>query len=464
MMTSVIDANRLSERLSGLEGVAATALAPALESAAADFGGLARGRPLAIARPQGAEGLCALVALARAEGFALTPRQLGYSQSGQSLARDGVCVDMGGFGGIAIDRDAGTARCGSAVTWRELLAATAAQGLAPQVMPFNLDLTVGGLLSAGGIGSTSHRYGMAVSTADAITAVLGTGELVHASATQRGEVFEAVLGGVGQFGFLVDATLRLRAMGPMTRTWCLLYDDLATMLADELVLQSRPQCVHLEGFASAAVQGLRRGPTGRRAPFARWFGGLHVSTEFDESQPPDEAVLAGLRHRERVHVEDSPSTDYAARYDLRFEVMRATGAWQQPHPWFECMVPAESGLQQLPEAVTALPLFFGDGHRMMPIAEVARPRFVMQPPRPLGLAVLPMGIPPAFQGPALAAARALHDRLLGLGGKRYLSGWLFEPDEAAWRQHYGDAFDALVARKRALDPDDVLRSMLSFPR
>jgi len=453
----------LRQRLQEIADLSVPGDEQSIRDAERDFGGLAHGTVRAVVRPATVEALVDLVRLARAEGLPLTPRALGYSQSGQSVPIDGLSVDMGAFVGIDASPDDMVARCGSSVSWRQLLAHTAPLGLAPTVMPFNLDLSIGGTLSAGGLGSTSHHHGMAVSSVQSLTVVTGAGEQVVARRDHRADVYDAVLGGIGQFGFICEVELRLRQIKPRTRTFFLLYDDVATLLADERRLMHEPRCTHLEGFASAAVQGLKRGPGGRRMPFARWFYGLHVSTELgpdDDSHA--EQCTDGLGYRELVHTEDNESTDYAARYDLRFEMMRATGAWQQPHPWLECMLPMDAAAELIPEVLARLPLVLGDGHRIMPIADVPRPALLMTPARApmLGLAVLPASIPAAFEAPVMAALREVHGRLVAAGGKRYLSGWLFQPDESAWRTHYGESFELWRARKRELDPDGILQSCL----
>jgi cytokinin dehydrogenase len=433
-------------------------------AASSDFGGLARGHAAAVATPRSRDGLIALVEHACAKGLPLTPRGTGLGQSGQSIPRHGVSVDMRHFDHVELSTDATRVTCGGGATWREVIAQTSPHGRVPQVLPLNLDISVGGTLSAGGMGSTSHRYGMAASSVESVEVITGGGELVAASATTRPEVYDTVLGGLGRFGFICSAVLRLRAMQPRIRTFYLLYDDVDALICDEQRLMELEWCTHLEGFASAAIQGLRRGPGGRRAPFARWFYGLHVSSEFSPgAEPSAEDCLSGLGHRELVHVEDGDTVDFASRYDPRFEMMRATGAWAQPHPWFECMLPMSVARAILPTLIQRVPLLLGDGHRIMPLADVPRPRFLVQPHEmpAVGFAVLPAGVPGPFARPALSALRAVHDELLELGAKRYLSGWLFEPDESAWRRHYGDRYEPWAALKRELDPNGVLQSVLT---
>lgn len=427
-----------------------------------DFGRLRIGSAQAIVRARTIEAVVRIVEAARKHGFRLTTRGLGLSQSGQSVPRGGVSLQTAALADISVDVASATARCGPGATWRQLLAATAEHGLAPRVMPFNLDLSIGGTLSAGGLGSTSHTHGFAVSSVASIAAVSGTGDLLESTRTERSSAYDAMLGGVGRFGVLCEATLELRRLRPITRTFCLLYDALEPMLADQRRVMTRPWCTHLEGFASASIQGLRRGPDGRRAPFARWFFGMHVSVEHDGVPASDAEYLEGLGFRELLHVEEDRSQDFAARYDLRFAAMKATGAWDQIHPWVECTVPGDVAPRVLSELVPSLPLVLGDGHRMMPIADVPRPRlFMVADPSPaFGVAVLPAGVPKPFEAPAIAALRSVHDRLIGAGGKRYLSGWLFDPDEAFWRQHFGARYDEWRAAKSELDPDDVFESCL----
>jgi cytokinin dehydrogenase len=438
----------------------------ARERASRDFGGLARGTVRAVARPDDVAALTALVGIARAEGLRLTPRSLGLSQSGQSIPVDGVSVDMCGFTALEIARDREVAICGSGTTWRRLSTEAAKVGLMPVVMPLNLDLSIGGTLSAGGMGSTSHRFGMAVSNVDSVGVVTGAGEYVASTSTRRPEVYNAVLGGAGQFGFICEAELRLRKMEPRTRTFYLLYDELSTMLADELRLMRSPSCTHLEGFASASIQGLKRGPTGRRVPFARWFYGLHVSCEHDGTREPAVSDFVGdLGYRELLHVEDNESVDFAARYDVRFDMMRATGAWDQLHPWVECLLAADVAAAVLPGLVQRLPLVLGDGHRIMALADVPAPELMARPgPGPsIGMAVLPAGVPKPFEQVALASLQAIHAELIASGAKRYLSGWMFDPGEAGWRRHLGDLYESWQERKRQLDPSAILESRLCRP-
>jgi cytokinin dehydrogenase len=353
-------------------------------------------------------------------------------------------------------------RCGSGVTWRQLVAKLLPMGLAPVVVPLNLDLTVAGTLSAGGIGSTSHRFGPAVAHVIAIEVVTGRGECIWCGPKRERWIFDAVLGGVGRCGIITQIELALRPAASHVRTYYLAYDDLNVMLQDQSLLADADWAHHLEGFCAATIQGLRKGTTGRRGPFATWTFGMHVSVEHAEGAPPSTDAISCLRPTRQVHVEDDTAAEFTARYEVRFEAMRTTGAWELAHPWLECILSVPAALEAIPRVLEILPPFFGDGHRLTWLASNDTPASWALPKRGphVTFAVLPMGIPPAVHGQALNALRLVHELLVSTGGKRYLSGWLFEPGEDDWRRHHDDNYASLSAARAALDPNQVFESCL----
>ena len=439
------------------------ASAPALAAGGADFGGLVRGTARGVARPGSTGAIAEIVGFAHRSHLPLVPRGGAYSQSGQSIPLDGVVLDLKRMNRVgAPDRERLTVVTEAGATWRDLLRVTLPLGLAPRVAPLNLDLTVGGTLSAGGMGSTSHRHGLAVSNVVSAEVVLGTGEVVRCGPGRERRVFDAVLGGLGRCGVITSVEHALEPVAPKVRTFFLLYEDLGVLLADQALLAARAGVHHLEAFCSASVQGLRVGPGGRRQPLRHWLYGLHVSAwHHGDPEPPATELLAGLRFGRMLHEEDDDVGPFASRYDVRFEGMKAMGAWAQPHPWFEVLLPPAAAVDVI-RAALELPAFLGDGHRITFVADRDRPAAVAVPgagPTVI-FAVLPAGVPEPLVPPALAALEGLQRAADAVGGKRYLSGWLFERSVAGWKAHYGADYDLLVAAKRALDPHDVFRSRL----
>ena len=436
--------------------------ATVLAAASTDFGHLIQGQSYLVVQPRHSEDVVALLQMANRNQLLVTLRGKGCSQNGQSVSPGGLTLDTSRLDHInysEVHPDQVT--CGAGTTWRQLVAALKPYQRIPCTMPLNLNLTVGGTLSAGGFGANSHRYGPAIANTITLEVVTGAGEHFWCSANKHSEIFEAVLGGQGRCAVITSATLALRPIKPQIRTYFLVYEDLSAWMRDQIRLCDRVD--YLEGFCSASMQGLQKTPKGRR-PLVQWLWGLHASVEFDPAHsPPPEQVLAGLQYHKLLHIEDDMTTEYAARYDLRFQSMQVSGAWQQLHPWFDCLLPLEVATDIIPQILNMLPPCFGDGHRVLLVAEQPiTPRFLMKPQQAFLFAVLPTGIPTTLKTQALTALAQIHDLVIQAGGKRYLSGWLGTMSSEFWPQHFGAVWQDWLQAKQALDPNHVLCSKL-FP-
>jgi cytokinin dehydrogenase len=431
-----------------------------------DFGGLVEGHSTGVLRARSAEDVVAAVTQARREHEHLTIRGGGLGQSGQSVAAGSVTLDVSGITGeIEIDAAARTAHLGAGTTFRALMDAALPHGLLPQASPLSLDITVGGILSAGGFGSTSHRFGPVVATVEELEVVAGTGDRVVASPDHEPDVWAAVLGGLGRCAVITSARLRLRPAGRLVRTAYLLYDDVEQWFTDQQLLVEAGRADQMEASCSAAVQGFTATPDGRR-PLAHWLFGLQVTRESDDDPAPA-PDLDGLSPWRVLRVDEDDIGGFMARYDGRFAAMRATGAWDQPHPWFECLLPAEALPTVVPRLLEVIPLTLGDGHRVMWLGSADLPPLLAVPDRADGghlaaFTVLPTGVAPALVPGALEGLDRAWSVLADAGAKRYLSGYLGRPDQAWWRTHFGDRYDAWAAAKRTYDPDNVFCSAL-FP-
>jgi cytokinin dehydrogenase len=435
-----------------------------LAMASRDFGNLVEGRSQVIVQPRNAHEVAEVINLANTLKLPVTPRAGGGSQSGQSVSHQGITLDVSRLDGIEKTSDSQTITCGSGTTWRQLVAHLAPQGMLPCVMPLNLNLTVGGTLSAGGFGANSHCFGPVVANVAELEVVTGAGDRFSCSAVEKTDAFAASLGGLGRCTVMTAASLNLRPIRPQVRTYYLLYEDLATWLVDQQQLLRSHRADYIEGFCAASVQGLHKIPQGRR-PLLHWSYGLHVGVEFDPAHPPDATyVLENLRYNRLLHTEDDETVDYVARYELRFQSMQASGAWQQTHPWFECLLPFSVATNLIPKILELLPPFFGDGHRVMLLAKKETPRLFMQPndSPAVAFAILPTGIPKSQVQSALEALKNLNDLVLQNGGKRYLSGWLGMMNSDNWQQQFGIHYDDWKAVKQQFDPNHILRSVL-FP-
>jgi len=211
----------------------------------------------------------------------------------------------------------------------DLLQQTIPQGLTLPTLTDFIELSVGGMLSVGGIGSQSFRYGPQVENRTELEVVTGEGELVVCSPSQQAHLFDAVRCGPGLFGIIVGTRVRLITAPPMARLYHAFYSDLVAFLADLETLADDGRFDTVQGFA------LPNGAGG-------WQFQLETTTYFTPGQEPNGAtLLAGLSFVPGTQsAQDLPDFDYRNRLAPLVAFLKQIGVWSLPHPWVDLFVPA----------------------------------------------------------------------------------------------------------------------------
>lgn len=429
------------------------------QAASTDFGRLVVRKPVVVVRPACAADVAATVKFAAGHSLSVSTRGAGHSQSGQSLSEH-IVLDMMALGKHQqVDAAAGTAVCQGGMKWRALVEQLAPQQLSPMVLTNNLDVTVGGTLSTGGLGVASWRFGTQADNCLELEVVTGTGEVARCSSEENRELFDAVRAGMGQFGVITEAKLKLRRRQPKFRSYYLLYDNLNFLLEDLQTLMTDERFDYLESWCAPCAQGFRKAGPGR-TPFAQWFFPLHATVETDGTNLPDTTrKLADLRLYKHVHTEDGEIGEFFARLDPLFDLWKRGGAWNFTHPWMECVLPWQATHLYISRVLENFPpQAVVGGHILLwpsrgNVSQV--PLFM----RPGGNFVMGFGILPAFpqhlvNEPLFHLDMASKGAVM-MGGKRYLSGWI-KFDQNQWKAHYGDAWPKVVELKKKYDPKGVL--------
>lgn len=434
-----------------------------ISKASRDFGAIAFGNPIAISVPRTPLECKALVDFANHHDLRFTLRGKGLSQGGQTLAPSGtVTIDCSEVNDVGTpDHKTQTVTCQAGATWRSVVTMTSTHGLVPQIIPFFPELTVGGVLSIGGIGGNSHLHGTVNSNVRELEVVTGRGDLIRCSSTQEPDLFESSLSGLGRCGIITSATLYLRRIKPKVKTFYLFYLDHEDWLSDQKKIVESKAYDYLEAFCGPLPLGLQPHDNSWK-PFFHWFYSLQVSIEF-EGEEPTEDCLEDLLYKQLLNCGISDTLSFLMRYGARAENMKRSGGWMQSHPWWECILPIEVMSQILPFLLEKLPLFLGDGlgYRFFTLGGNCPPAFVLPSSEiPIGMAVLPMGIDQSQLQNILETFQEIDEWLLPLGGKRYLSGWLGSMTEECWKRHYGDYYEKWMERKKKYDPNNVFHSLL----
>ncbi|KAL4346203.1 hypothetical protein AHAS_Ahas11G0354900 [Arachis hypogaea] len=175
--------------------------------ASTDYGHIIHQNPTAIFAPISVTDISNLIQFSNSLPipFGIAARGQAHSVHGQSMARDGVVVNMTALRegrGVVVVADGGAlgrpyADVGGEEIWIDVLHAALKRGLTPLSWTDYLYLSVGGTLSNAGISGQTFLF--------------GKGERVTCSTDNNKELFYAVLGGLGQFGIITRARI---ALGP----------------------------------------------------------------------------------------------------------------------------------------------------------------------------------------------------------------------------------------------------------
>jgi cytokinin dehydrogenase len=425
-----------------------------------DFGRMVRRMPGVVVRPASTSDVAAVIRYARRQAVPVATRGEAHSQSGQSLTERGILLDLTSLDRIlSIDASARAADCQAGVIWETLVRETIPRSLVPPVLTNNLGVTIGGTLSVAGLGVASFHYGAQGDNVTEIEAVTGAGDTVVCSREDHPEVFDAARSGLGQFAVITRARLSLRPCLPKTRTYFLLYDDLAAYMRDARIAIEEDRFDYLESTCVPCPQGFRWAGQGKEA-FAAWFFPLHATVEFDPQSPPDDAArLRGLTPYRRVHTEDQDLAQFAGRLEPLFAIWKRIGNWALAHPWMETILPWAAAAAFVPRVLADLPpTALGGGHVLLwPCrGTVSRIPLFVTPSSPLvmGFGILP-GVPPDLLPQARQRLNLASDLSMAAGGKRYLSGFI-EFDLPRWQRHFGDRWEEVRRMKKSFDPDGIL--------
>ncbi|HSE18170.1 MAG TPA: FAD-binding protein [Pyrinomonadaceae bacterium] len=415
-----------------------------------DFGHFVHRQPLAVLKPGSVADVVKVVRFARRNDIKVAARGQAHSTQGQAQVEAGVVVDMTTLATVH-EINPTNALVDGGTRWFDLLNQAIPQGLTPPTLVDFLELTIGGTLSLGGIGSQAFRFGPQVDNVLELQVVTGEAELVTCSPSHNSALFEAARSGLGQFGLIVRARVRLVPAPPNAWLYHAFYSNLAAFLSDLEKLIDDGRFNTVQGFAV---------PDGAGG----WLYQLETTKYFSPGTEPDDAVLlSGLSFDPGTQsTQDMTYFDYLNRLAPLVAFLRQIGVWDLPHPWVNLFVPAANAETLIGETLDNLTV---DDVGQGPILiypfnrELFRAPFFRVPDSRhfFIFSLLRNAVPPTPERVAqlLAANRALYDRAVGLGGKRY-------PNDSVpmtthdWQKHYQPLWGAFVSAKRHFDQDEIL--------
>ncbi|WP_020386610.1 FAD-binding protein [Kribbella catacumbae] len=418
--------------------------------------------PQVVLRPGSVADVQTMVRFCAQLEIPVAARGLANTTHGQGLV-GGLLIDMRSLNTIhEIHDDRAVVDAGA--DWLQLTNAAHERGLTPPALTGFLGLSLGGTLSLGGIPPAIQSGGQVDSVIE-LEVVTGTGDLRRCSPTQDEDLFEAVLAGLGQYGIITKATVRLEPAPDLVRGHELAYPDLTGFFEDFRTLLGRAEISEIYG------DWWRPGEQGE-------VQHLNAFTFHSQAEPPDDAhLLRGLTPA-TTEISENDFLPHVTRIDVAVEQLRELLDWDHlAKPWLTVWLPEATVEQYVTEVVTHLtPRDIGTGGFVLLYAHrrsrLTRPSLSLpqddsdwvylftlmtagQPSTEYANEMTAGQPSTEYANEMLARNRGLYDRARALGGTRYpIESVAFTQDD--WADHYGDRWPKLQELKRTFDPAGIL--------
>ncbi len=167
--------------------------------------------PSYLIRPKSAEDIYSAFKLAKKMGVTVTARGAGRSYNDAALNGGGMMLDMSAMNQIVEwNQETGQIRCEPGVTLEQLWQQVEPQGWWPPVVSGTMKTTLGGCLAANIHGKNNFKMGPIGDHVVEFTAVLPTGAEITCSPKKNGDLFHAMISGLGMLGIFTSITLQMK--------------------------------------------------------------------------------------------------------------------------------------------------------------------------------------------------------------------------------------------------------------
>ncbi|MFT4626545.1 MAG: monoamine oxidase [Myxococcota bacterium] len=445
------------------------------QSYANDFGGVHRHVPAAVVRPRSTQDVVEAVVYARSKGLKIAARGVGHSAGGQSQVPDGLVLDMTALDQIHwIDTKKGCFLADAGVRWRTLMETLVPLGYTPPVVTDWLHLTLGGTIVAGGVGAQSFKHGIQAGLIEEMTVVTGDGQVLTCSATQNTDLFDATRAGLGQYGIIMQAQMRIQPAPERVTLDHFVYDNLTTFISDVERL-----------MACDAVDGLLAHAVGNTLPLIGHSTGVNYAERGLDESPATGRWLMDLEvfrfHREghAGGLPDglAPIQALSDRSEWSFAdviervppiVERDARQGAAPHPELALFLPHSQAASFIGEIMEETPIDDMGGGPVLIIpmssAAIDAPFFrVPDESRCWLFGLLRAADTPEKLKRLTEKNLEIYERATRIGACRYPCDGVPAPSSTeGWAKHFGPVWERALAAKERYDPDHLFSPMLGI--
>ena len=165
-------------------------------------------RPAAVALPESAADVAAIVTFAREHGLRVAPQGTGHGAAALGSLDGTILLKTERMRGVTIDPETRTARAEAGTIWIEVVEAAAEHGLAA-LAGSSPDVGVVGYTLGGGLSWLARKHGVGANQVTAIEVVTAAGDLVRTDWANEPDLFWALRGGGGSFGVVTAIEFNL---------------------------------------------------------------------------------------------------------------------------------------------------------------------------------------------------------------------------------------------------------------
>jgi decaprenylphospho-beta-D-ribofuranose 2-oxidase len=214
--------------------------------------------------------------LAKKEGLTITPRGAGRSYNDAALNSLGLVLDLQGMNKILEwNPETGVVTAEPGVTLEKLWQVVLPDGWWPPVVSGTMTTTLGGCLGMNIHGKNNFRMGTIGENVLEFTALLPTGAKITCSPKKNGDLFRAMISGMGMLGVFISITLQMKKIhSGLLQVHAYPIHSLEEQL--KALQDGAPQHDYIVGWLDATVGGKALGR-----------GQIHAADYLHEGDDPD---------------------------------------------------------------------------------------------------------------------------------------------------------------------------------
>ncbi|HEV8053135.1 MAG TPA: FAD-binding protein [Parachlamydiaceae bacterium] len=419
-----------------------------------DFGHIIHKKNIETFYPSTLKELSEYVLMSQQTKIPLVCRGQGHSTFGQAQMASGLVIDLSKFNKVQEPQtDRITIECGA--KWKDVLKVCLQSGLTPPVLTDYLGLSVGGVLSVGGISGHTHQHGTVADNVLELKVMTMDRKVHQCSRTENADLFNASLTTLGQFTIILEATIKLVPAPKTCHGHAMFYDDLQTYIEDQTYLVKNKLCDYVEGHIIKLDFDHPINESLSKVTNKEWVYMIEA-VQYDKGTTDKPSHDQGNLRPIFTKENEVPYKDFANRMKPGVKFLKTQGSWHQQHPWINLFLPSDQVLNVVndlmktisPEDTGGWPIL------MYPINKSALSCEYFQTPESDIIWVLAMLRNSADQQTTdklIEKNRLLYGEVKKNGGKMYPIGAI-PMEYNDWKNHFGNQWKVFKQLKKEADP------------